>query len=119
MLSGCAAALIGKASSSGAYGSGSQGSTPRPSTGSGSQGSAGSASRTSAQAAEDRRITAAVRSKLLADPVAKALVVGIETYQGVVTLRGDAQKAEQRSAAERVARSVAGVRGVRNEMRVR
>jgi osmotically-inducible protein OsmY len=109
MLSGCAAALIGRASSSGAYGGGSQ------SSGSGQ----GSASRTATQAAEDRRITAAVRSRLLADPVAKALVVGIETYQGVVTLRGDAQKAEQRSAAERVARSVAGVRGVRNEMRVR
>jgi hyperosmotically inducible protein len=119
MLSGCAAALLGRAASTGTS---SGGSTPT-SNGSAQRSdgaSAGTAgTRTAAQVEQDRQIAATVRSRLLADAATKSLAVGVEAYQGVVSLHGEVAKAEQRSAAERVARTVAGVRQVRNELRVR
>jgi hyperosmotically inducible periplasmic protein len=123
VLSGCAAALLGKASRSGAYGGGQgQGSsTSQPSSTqrSGTAGTGQAGTRTAAEVQQDRQIVAGVRNRLSADAVTKTLVIGVDAYQGTVTLRGDVQKAEHRSAAERVARSVAGVRNVHNELRVR
>lgn len=98
-LSGCAAALIGGAAAGGYY--------------------VGKDKRTAGQIAEDGSITAAVKAKLIADPVAKALDVNVDTYENVVILRGSVAKQEQRAAAERVARSVRNVKGVRNELTVR
>jgi hyperosmotically inducible periplasmic protein len=98
LLAGCAAALVGKASRTG--------------------GSAGT-QRSAPQSADDSRITTAVKSKLIADPAVKGVDVGVSTSAGVVTLRGTVQKAEQRMAAERAARTIKGVTGVRNELRVR
>ncbi len=97
--SGCAAALIGGAAAGGYY--------------------AGKDKRSASQIAKDSRITAAVKTKLLADPAVKALDVNVDTYENVVILRGEVHTAEQRAAAERIARSVSGVQGVRNELRVR
>jgi hyperosmotically inducible protein len=68
---------------------------------------------------QDRQIVTAVRNRLSADAVTKGLSIGVDTYQGVVTLRGSVDKAEQRSAAERIARGISGVRNVQNELRVR
>jgi osmotically-inducible protein OsmY len=68
---------------------------------------------------QDRRLALAVRNKLLADAGTKSLTVSVDVYQGVVSLLGNVANAGQRSAAERVARSVVGVRKVRNELRVR
>ena len=127
MLGGCAAALMGRAASTG---SSSSGTTSRPSTQTSSGVAAGSSSgtqrpsssgtaRTSAQAGQDQQLASAVRNKLITDAATKSLVVRVDAYQGVVSLHGDVSKAEQRSAAERVARSIAGVREVRNELRVR
>ena len=98
-LSGCAAALIGGAAAGGYY--------------------VGKDERSAAQIATDSRITAAVKTKLLADPNVKALDVNVDTYENVVILRGEVRTAAQRTAAERIARSVSGVKGVRNELRVR
>ena len=122
-LSGCAAALMGRAASSGTT-SGS--SAPTSSGGGASQRSTGSSSagtaagaRSAAQVEQDRQVAAAVRGRLLADVSTKSLAVSVDAYQSVVSLHGEVARAEQRSAAERVARSVAGVRSVRNELRVR
>jgi osmotically-inducible protein OsmY len=128
MLGGCAAALMGRAASTGSSSSGttsrpsaqtSGGASAGPSSGSTQRPSSSGTARTSAQAGQDQQIASAVRNKLVADAATKSLVVRVDAYQGVVSLHGDVSKAEQRSAAERVARSIAGVREVRNELRVR
>jgi hyperosmotically inducible protein len=147
VLSGCAAALMGRAASSGSSsgttqsstggtqraggaGSTTTGGTQRAggagSTTTGSTQRAGSATssgssstRSAAQIEQDRQVAASVRSKLSADAGTKTLAVGVDAYQGVVSLHGEVSNAGQRSAVERVARSVAGVRDVRNELRVR
>ena len=139
VLSGCAAALMGRAASSGttqSSGAGSQrasgaasttGSAQRAgSTATGSTQRAGSApssngssSRSAAQIEQDRQVAASVRSRLSADAGTKSLAVGVDAYQGVVSLHGEVANAGQRSAVERVTRSVAGVRDVRNELRER
>lgn len=140
VLTGCAAALLGRATSGGAYGDGSSqgkstgssgGSQQGKSTTSSNSGSsqqrsggsatapAGSGARTAAQVEQDRQLVVAVRNRLSADGVTKGLSIAVDTYRGVVTLRGSVDQAEQRSAAERVARGVSGVRNVQNELRVR
>jgi hypothetical protein len=96
LLAGCAAALVGNASRSGVY----------------------KDARSSAQIDADARLASAVRSKLIADPAVKASGVMVTVNTGVVTLKGTVVKAEQRTAAERAAQSVKGVKSVRNELRV-
>jgi osmotically-inducible protein OsmY len=126
VLSGCAAALMGRAASSGSSSGTTQSSSggsqraggPASTTPSNTQ-RAGNATRSAAQIDQDRQVAASVRSKLSADAGTKALAVGVDAYQGVVSLHGEVANAGQRSAVERVARSVAGVRDVRNELRVR
>jgi len=98
-MSGCAAALIGGAAAGGYY--------------------AGKDERTAGRIAEDGAITTAVKSKLIATRDVKAFDVNVDTYEGVVSLRGDVHTASQRAAAERVARSVKGVKGVKNQLRVK
>lgn len=95
VVSGCAAALLGGAGSGGYRGSSSGGTV------------------------EDRAITQAVKSKLAAAPDVTAADVNVATYQGVVSLYGDVRTAAQRAAAERVTRSVKGVKGVENQLRVK
>ena len=99
-LTGCAAALLGNASRGGYYGSGAD-------------------SRTQSQISQDGALTNAVKSKLSAEASLKGQAVTVETYQGVVTLKGTVQNVEQRATAERLARSVKGVKNVRNELRTR
>lgn len=99
MVSGCAAALIGGAAAGGYY--------------------AGKDKRTAGQIADDSAITTAVKSKLIASREVKALDVNVDTYEGVVRLSGEVHTASQRAAAERIAHTARGVKGVRNELRVR
>jgi osmotically-inducible protein OsmY len=96
LLAGCAAALVGNASRSGVY------KDPR----------------SAEQIDTDARLASAVRSKLITDPAVKASAVTVTVNTGVVTLKGTVQKPEQRTAAERAAQSIKGVKGVRNELRV-
>jgi hyperosmotically inducible protein len=84
----------------------------------GSASTSSSSSRSAGQIEQDRQIATSVRSKLSADSSTKSLSVGVDAYQGVVSLHGAVSNAGERSAAERVTRSVAGVRDVRNELRV-
>ena len=55
---------------------------------------------------------------MIDDPVTKAGQINVETYRGVVQLGGFVDNAEQKNQATRVARSVTGVKEVRNDLRV-
>ena len=49
----------------------------------------------------------------------KPLNLAVDTYDGVVTLRGQVNKVEQRNAAQNEARAVKGVKAVQNQLTVR
>lgn len=98
-MSGCAAALIGGAATGGYY--------------------AGKDKRTTSRITDDAAITSAVKSKLFSSRDVKALDVNVDTYEGVVTLSGEVQTANQRAAAGRIAAEASGVKSVKNALRVR
>ena len=98
-LSGCTAAVIGGAAVGGYY--------------------VGKDERTAVQIAEDAAITAAVKTRFIADPDVRALDINVDTYESVVILQGKVVSREQRGAAEKIARATRGVKGVRNELTVR
>jgi hyperosmotically inducible protein len=98
VLTGCAAALVGGAAAGGYY--------------------VGKDERSAKQIAADAAITSSVKTRLIGDKTVKALDVNVDTRNNVVILRGRVSKADQRAAAERIARAVKGVKGVRNELRV-
>lgn len=66
----------------------------------------------------DVRITALVKTKLLADPRVPALDVHVDTSDHEVTLFGVVTSPEAMAAAEQDARTVSGVRRVDNRLRV-
>jgi hyperosmotically inducible protein len=70
-------------------------------------------------ATSDAMITAAVKSKMLVDTTVSGLKVDVETADGVVTLRGTVANAGERDRAVAVARTIAGVRDVQDELDVR
>jgi hyperosmotically inducible protein len=80
-----------------------------------------SATRTQQSAGEvidDSVLTAKVKTALIDDPVTKAGDINVETYRGVVELGGFVESAAQKDRATVVARSVTGVKEVRNDLRV-
>lgn len=68
--------------------------------------------------ASDGRITTAVKSRLIADKYVDGLRINVETYEGVVTLRGTVSSSLPREQAERLAAGVDGVKSVQNEIRI-
>ncbi|MGB5103483.1 MAG: BON domain-containing protein [Steroidobacteraceae bacterium] len=67
---------------------------------------------------DDSVLTAKVKVALIEDPVTKAGQINVETYRGVVQLGGFVDNAQQKAQATNVARSVTGVKEVRNDLRV-
>jgi hyperosmotically inducible protein len=83
-------------------------------------GTSGSAdTRSSAQLAADTATSADVKAKLLADASLKPFTISVLTYLGQVTLAGNVATAQQRDLAGQLARSVNGVKSVRNDLTVR
>jgi hyperosmotically inducible periplasmic protein len=83
--------------------------------------SACSATRTQQSAGEvidDSVLTSKVKLALIDDPITKAGQINVETYRGVVQLGGFVDNAQQKDQATKVARSVTGVKEVRNDLRV-
>jgi hyperosmotically inducible protein len=83
--------------------------------------SACSSTRTQQSAGEvidDSVLTSKVKVALIDDPVTKAGQINVETYRGVVQLGGFVDNAQQKDQATKVARSVTGVKEVRNDLRV-
>lgn len=68
--------------------------------------------------AADSRITASVKSRLIADKYVDGFRVSVETYEGIVTLRGEVTSNISREQAERLAAGVDGVKSVRNEIAI-
>ncbi|TWO68721.1 BON domain-containing protein [Caenimonas sedimenti] len=68
---------------------------------------------------DDTAITTAVKAKFVGNTAVDASSIGVETLNGTVMLSGFAKNSNERSTAETVARSVNGVRSVRNEISVR
>ena len=68
--------------------------------------------------AGDAVITSQVAAKLAADPREDEYEIAVDTRDGVVRLRGVVETAEQRRAAEQLARATEGVESVDNQLRV-
>jgi osmotically-inducible protein OsmY len=68
---------------------------------------------------DDASITTQVKAKFAEDQTVSAMAIGVETMRGVVQLSGFAKSADERAMAERLARGVTGVRGVKNDIVVR
>ena len=68
---------------------------------------------------DDSTITAKVKSALIADPVAEAHDIKVETFRGVVQLSGFVESQNQREAAVRVAQGVKGVKSVHDNLELK
>jgi hyperosmotically inducible protein len=64
----------------------------------------------------DAEITAAVKTKLLADKTVGGLKIDVDTTNGVVTLTGPVNSGVERAQALKVARTTKGVKRVVNKL---
>jgi osmotically-inducible protein OsmY len=60
-----------------------------------------------------------VKAALIEDPLTKAIEINVETFKGVVQLSGFVSSQAAANRAEALARGVAGVRSVKNDMRIK
>ncbi|MBX3599110.1 MAG: BON domain-containing protein [Rubrivivax sp.] len=67
---------------------------------------------------DDTTLTTRVKARFAEDPQVSAMAISVETMKGVVQLSGFAKSAEERAAAERIAKGVPGVAAVRNDIMV-
>jgi hyperosmotically inducible protein len=72
--------------------------------------------RSAGEAIDDATITAAVKTKLLADERTEGFDINVDTVKGVVTLRGGADNADAKKAAQELAGQVDGVILIKNEL---
>lgn len=70
------------------------------------------------QAVDDAAITTKVKAKFVEDKAVSALNIKVNTYQGTVQLSGFAKSAEEAERAGQIARSVNGVKLVKNDIRL-
>jgi hyperosmotically inducible protein len=68
---------------------------------------------------DDSILTAKVKTALIGSSSTKAHQINVETHQGVVQLSGFVDNAAAKSAATDVAKSVTGVKDVKNELSVK
>ncbi|BBA33328.1 uncharacterized protein sS8_1368 [Methylocaldum marinum] len=68
---------------------------------------------------DDASVTTKVKSALLQDEIVKGLDIQVETFKGTVQLSGFVDTASEKQRAEAIARDVAGVRSVKNDIRVK
>lgn len=99
LLSGCAAVVVGGAAAAGYY--------------------IGKDDRSADVIAKDAAITGEVKSKLIAEPGIRSGQINVDTYEGVVTLRGEIANSSQGATAEKLARSVGGVKAVKTELKLK
>lgn len=65
---------------------------------------------------DDTTLTTRIKARFAEDRTVSAMAINVETLKGVVQLSGFAKTAEERVAAERIAKSVPGVAAVRNDI---
>lgn len=68
---------------------------------------------------DDAALTANVKAAIVADPRLKAGEINVETYQGTVQLSGFVAQADDVAKAAQVARTVKGVKSVKNDLRLK
>ncbi|MDP1667380.1 MAG: BON domain-containing protein [Methylobacter sp.] len=68
---------------------------------------------------DDSVITTKVKAALLNDPDVSAAEVNVETFKGVVQLSGFVNSRADMNKAMEIARGVAGVESVKNDMRLK
>jgi osmotically-inducible protein OsmY len=68
---------------------------------------------------DDSVIATKVKTKMIEDPVVKALDIQVETFKGTVQLSGFAASQDQIDRAVVIARNTAGVKSVRNDIRLK
>lgn len=76
-------------------------------------------SRSAGEAVDDATITTKVKSAFIGDDKVSALDVKVKTNQGIVQLSGFADSQETIRRAEQIAKSVGGVKEVKNDLRLR
>lgn len=76
-------------------------------------------SRSTGQYIDDKAITSRVKSALFADPNVSGFQVDVDTFDGVVQLNGFVDTPTQKGRAEEIARTVPGVREVKNNLSIR
>lgn len=68
---------------------------------------------------DDTVITSKVKAAILGEPSLKSSEINVETFKGVVQLSGFVQSPADINKAVEVARTVKGVRSVKNDMRAK
>jgi hyperosmotically inducible protein len=68
---------------------------------------------------DDSVITAKVKTALLNSPEVSGLSIDVETFRGEVQLSGFVDTADERTEAGKLAKTVPGVRSVKNDIRVK
>jgi osmotically-inducible protein OsmY len=66
----------------------------------------------------DQLITTKIKTKLIADEIVKARNVNVDTYDGVVTLRGIVFSSRQKARAQSLARETTGVKKVISHLKI-
>ena len=74
---------------------------------------------TAGEYVDDATVSTKVRAELVKDQALKAFDIHVETMQDVVQLSGFVDSSDQKAQAERITRTIHGVRGVRNDIIVR
>jgi hyperosmotically inducible protein len=74
---------------------------------------------TAGQALSNAGLTAKVKAALLADKVAPGLAINVDSDNGMVTLSGDVDSAQQKKRAVQVAKKVKGVKSVADHLKVK
>src|SRR5687768_4032277 len=67
----------------------------------------------------DSWVTTKVKTAILNEPSLKVLQINVENYEGVVQLSGFVDNAASRTKAAEIARSVQGVKTVKNDLELR
>lgn len=65
---------------------------------------------------DDSAITMKVKAKLFDDAIVRSAAISVETFKGTVQLSGFANSKDEIKQAESLAKSVEGVRAVRNNI---
>ena len=68
---------------------------------------------------DDTVITGKVKTAILNEPTLKSAEINVETFKGVVQLSGFVSTTVAENKAVEVARTVAGVKSVKNDMRLK
>lgn len=68
---------------------------------------------------DDTVITTKVKAAILHEPTLKSAEINVETFKGVVQLSGFVSSPAAESKAVEVARTVGGVKSVKNDMRLK